>query len=89
MGKPTKEEFTQALYKAAEMRENGGDPDFVAKSLLNLNYRYENWQRVVLAAKLYLHSGQGSTEHARLVKAIQNADSLEKSNNDETTFGLE
>jgi len=77
MGKPTEEQLNQALQKAAEMREHGEDPDFMAKSLLNLNYRFGVWQKVVEATKRYLHSGQASTEHARLVSALREAERLE------------
>jgi len=77
MGKPTEEELKHALEKAAEMREHGQDPDFIAKSLLNVNYRFGVWQKVVDATKRYLHSGQGSTEHARLVSALREAERLE------------
>jgi len=77
MGKPTNEELKQALMKAAEMREHGEDPDFLAKSLLNLNYRFSIWQKVIDATKRYLHSGHGSTEHARLVSAMREAERIE------------
>ena len=77
MGKPTEEQLNQALQKAAEMREQGDDPDFLAKSLLNLNYRFGVWQKVVQATKRYLHSGQASSEHARLVSALREAEQLE------------
>lgn len=77
MGKPTEEELNHALEKAADMREHGQDPDFIAKSLLNLNYRFGVWQKVIDATKRYLHSGQGSTEHARLVSAMREAERME------------
>lgn len=77
MGKPTEEQLHQALNKAAEMREHGQDPDFIAKTLLNLNYRFSVWLKVVDATKRYLHSGQASTEHARLVSALREAERLE------------
>jgi hypothetical protein len=80
MGKPTEEELNHALAKAAEMREHGEDPDFIAKSLLNLNYRFGVWQKVVEALKRYLHSGQASTEHARLVTALREAERREAEN---------
>lgn len=77
MGKPTQEELNHALEKAADMREHGQDPDFIAKSLLNLNFRFGVWQKVVDATKRYLHSGQASTEHARLVSALREAERME------------
>lgn len=77
MGKPTDEQLKQALVKAAEMRELGDDPDFIAKSLLNLNYRFTVWQKVIDATKRYLHLGHGSNEHARLVSAMREAEQIE------------
>ena len=77
MGKPTDEQLKQALAKAAEMREHGDDPDFLAKSLLNVNYRFSVWQKVIDATKRYLHAGNGSTEHARLVSAMREAEKIE------------
>lgn len=78
MGKPSDEELKQALDRAAYMREQGEDPYFVAKSLMSLNYRYELWQHVVEATKLYLRSGNGATEHAHLIKAIEKAEQAEQ-----------
>ena len=77
MGKPTEDQLKQALAKAADMRERGEDPDFLAKSLLNLNYRFSVWQKVIDSTKRYLHSGHGSTEHARLVSAMREAERVE------------
>ncbi len=89
MGKPSDSEFKQALDKAAEMREHGTDPDFIAKSLLNLNYRFDVWQRVISATKLYLHSGLSTREHSLLIKALQEAERLDDINNDDHNFGLD
>ena len=52
MGKPIEQEFKQALQKAGLMREQGDDPDYIAKSLLNLNYRFDVWQKVISAVML-------------------------------------
>lgn len=80
MSKPSEEELKQALAKAAEMRELGEDPDFIAKSLLSLNYRFELWQKVVDAAKHYLHSGHATHEHTVLVKALREAEASDSRN---------
>lgn len=89
MSKPSEKELTQALAKAVEMRENKSDPDFLAKSLLSLNYRFEEWQKVIEATKHYLHSGHGTSEHARLVKALRVAEAIENRNaNNEPPLGL-
>jgi len=89
MGKPSDSELKQALEKAAQMREQSADPDFIAKSLLNLNYRFEIWQRVIAATKLYLHSGEGATEHSRLIRALAEAEKLEVKTDDDSDFGLD
>lgn len=78
MAKPTDAELKHALEKAADLREHGEDPDFLAKSLLSLNYRFNEWQKVIDATKRYLHAGQGSAEHARLVSAMRKAERIEE-----------
>jgi len=88
MGKPSKIELEQALIKAGEMRERSQDPDFIAKSLLSLNYRFDVWQKVVAATKLYLHSGQDATEHSRLIKTLREAEKLDDINHDDERLGL-
>mgnify|MGYP003527093519 FL=1 len=74
MGKPTATELRQALDRAIEMRESGKDPDFLAKSLLNLHYRLLKLERTAEAARRYLHAGQSATEHRALLQAIQEAE---------------
>lgn len=74
MGKPTIHELRQALDRAIQMRESGNDPDFLAKSLLNLHYRLLQAEKAVDAAKRYLHAGQSPTEHRDLLLAIQEAE---------------
>lgn len=70
MGKPTAEQLKKALAEAARMREQGDDPNFVAKSLLNLNYRFRYLERVYEAAERFLNSGLAAAQHAELLKAI-------------------
>ena len=84
MGRPTKEELKTALKHAADLREQGEDTFFLAKSLLNLNYRI----RFLAKANLYLHSGEGAHEHAELVKAIEEAEeaSLAAGQDDEDIY---
>ncbi|MDH5326367.1 MAG: hypothetical protein OEZ68_11500 [Gammaproteobacteria bacterium] len=77
MGTPTKKELETALTQAAKMREHGEDPHFMAKSLLNLNYRLKHLEQVLHNAELYLHSGQSATEHTHLVRSIAKYHSLE------------
>lgn len=78
MGKPTDEELQIALTEAARMREQGEDPHYIAKALLNLNYRIKYLEDVMRAAELYTHSGMGSTEHLKLVSAIKTYHALEQ-----------
>lgn len=72
MGKPTEQELDEALETAAQMREDDNDPHYVAKALLNLNYRMAYMEKVFHAAKLYM---RGMSEHERtmLQKAINEA----------------
>ena len=78
MGKPTEEELKIALEEAARMRESGEDPCFIAKSLLNHNYRLKHLEDVLHAAELYTRSGMGTTEHTKLVSAIKTCRDLER-----------
>ena len=78
MGKPTEDELKQALAEVSRMREQGDDPHFVAKSLLNIHYRFNLLEKVLQAAERYLHSGQAVHEHTVLVKAINDYHSKEK-----------
>ena len=71
------------------MREQGEDPDFIAKSLMSLHHRFEVWQKVVEATQHYLHSGQATSEHARLVRAMREAEALDSRNeSSEPPLGL-
>jgi len=74
MGKPTTEELEKALNHAVQLREQGEDYYFMAKSLLNLNYRIKFLEEVMDKAKLYLHSGEAAVEHGLLVNAIEEAE---------------
>jgi len=89
MGVPTSQELEQALTTAAIMREQGNDPDFIAKSLLNLNYQHHLLEKVLQLSKLYLHSGQGSHEHSLLLKAIEEAEQAATPTTDHDDFGLD
>ncbi|MDP2227961.1 MAG: hypothetical protein Q8J78_10865 [Moraxellaceae bacterium] len=81
MGKPTDTELGQAIQAAIVMRENGNDPDFVAKSLLSLNYRMQKMERLLTATKRFLHAGQSSTDHRALLQVLAAA---EKANADDS-----
>lgn len=86
MGVPTIEESAQAKAKAIEMREHGQDPDHLAKCYLHAQYRLGKAETIVKAVRQYLHSGQSSTEHTRLLQLIRK---YESSENDDVNFGLE
>ena len=73
MSKPSHEELEQALEAAKMMREEGQDPDYIAKSLLNCHYQSTYLQHVLHAAEHYINSGLGEFEHTRLIQAINNA----------------
>lgn len=77
MGTPTKEQLQMALDEASKMREHDNDPTFLAKSLLNLHFRFKHLEQVLHCAELYLHAGQSATEHTNLVRAIAKYHSLE------------
>ena len=74
MGKPTATELRQALDRAIQMRESGNDPDFLAKSLLNVHYRLLKAEKAVDLARRYLHAGQSATDHRLLMLAIQESE---------------
>ena len=78
MSKPNPQELERALEAAKEMRENGKDPDFIAKSLLNCHFQSTYLQQVLLAAQHYINSGLGEREHTRLVQAINKARDIDE-----------
>jgi len=70
MRKPTADEFQKALDEAERMREHDEDPQFIAKTLLNLQHRIGFLEKVMHAAELYLR-GEGGREHTLLLRAIE------------------
>lgn len=90
MAMPTEEELATALAEAGRMREQGDDPHFIAKALLNANYQNEQLMHVLKAAELFLRSGMAVSEHQKLRKAIENARrAIERSGAIESeSFGL-
>ena len=71
MGKPTQSELDKAIQSAAAMRESGADDKYMAKCLLNLNYRNQLLEKVLQHAELYVHGGSDPNEHKLLLKAIK------------------
>ena len=90
MGVPTEEELQTALQEAARMREQGEDPQHIAKVLLNHNYRIKQLEKVMHAAELYFRSGNASQEHTNLVRAIEAAKyaGSNSADHDELDYGL-
>ena len=90
MGKPTPDELQTALTEAARLREKGEDPLFLGKTLLNMNFRIKSLEKVYHSAALYLHSGQGATEHTRLLQAIKEYEALDyrTEGKEDDNFGL-
>lgn len=87
MGKPTDTELEHAIATAIGMRERGEDPDYLAKCLLNLNYRMQKMERLMAATKRYLHAGQSVTDHRALLQILAaaeeaNRDSVDDGNPD-------
>lgn len=83
MGRPTDAELATALQEAARMREQGQDPSFVAKSLLNHNYRLNYLLQLYHQLEHYFHAGQADSEHAKLIKM------MDKVRQEERSAGLE
>lgn len=90
MGKPTETELKEALRAAGIIRESGHDNHYLAKTIFNLHYRLHFYEIVLHAAENYLHSGGSEFEHARLVKAVEEARQvdLRTAGEEDVTFGL-
>ena len=89
MGTPNKEELNQALRCAIDMREHSEDPNFIAKSLLNHHYRLKKAEHVIDAVKLYLRTGCATTEHAKMIKALESYGNIDHDSADYSDFGLD
>lgn len=84
MGKPTEEELERAIAAAVRMRESRHDPDFMAKSLLNLNYRVQKLERLMEATRRYLRAGQSANDHRHLLQVLQVAEKASASSDDDS-----
>ncbi len=71
MGTPTAEELSTALKEAGRMREQGEDPHFIAKSLLNHHFRLRHLEHVHDAVICYMRSGTDQAEHSKLVRVLE------------------
>ncbi len=77
MSKPTDTELKHALKTAIEMKELGKDPDFLAKALLNHNYRLKYLTELLKIADRYLNHGMADHERTLLLSAINKANAAE------------
>ena len=73
--KPTQEELEMALATAKMMREQGDDPCYMAKALLNCHYQSSFLREVLQAAQEYLRAGQSESTHTRLLRAVSGSSS--------------
>lgn len=91
MSKPTKEEKEAALKMAAQMRDKKIDPFFIAKTLLNHNYRIKYLEEVLRSADRYINRGMSEQERAYLIRSIEKAKKLDSntSGKQRRNFGLE
>jgi len=90
MSKPTEEELETALKMAAQMRDKKIDPFFVAKSLLNHNYRIKYLEEILTSADRYINHGMSEQEKTHLIRKIEKAKDAESftSGQERNSFGL-
>jgi len=91
MSKPTDIELKTALIAAATMKEHDKDPFFLAKSLLNHNFRLQYYEELLKAADHYINHGQADQQRMKLIKCIEKINNMESrtANIDNEDFGLE
>jgi hypothetical protein len=91
MSKPSDTELKAALQRAIEMKERGDDPVFMAKALLNHNYRLKYLIEVLKLADRFMNHGMGDHERALLLHAINKANDAElrTAGYERKDFGLE
>ena len=91
MSKPTEIELKTSLIAAATMKEHDKDPFFIAKTLLNHNYRLRYYEDLLKAADRYINHGQAEQARMELIKCIEKVRAAEShtANDREESFGLE
>jgi len=91
MSKPSEAELKRALKHAIEMKEHGDDPDFMAKALLNHNYRLKYLTELLKIADRYMNHGMADHERSLLLRAIDKANDAEARTTgfEREDFGLE
>ena len=91
MSKPTDIELSLALQKARQMKEQGDDADFLAKTLLNHHYRLGYLEELLTAADRYMNHGMAEHERMALLRCIEKARQAEyrTAGEQHDSFGLE
>jgi len=91
MSKPTDIELKTSLVAAATMKEHNKDPFFIAKTLLNHNYRLKYYEDLLKAADRYMNHGQAEQARMELLKCIDKVKTAENriANDEVKDFGLE
>lgn len=91
MSKPTEIELKTSLVAATTMKEHDKDPFFLAKTLLNHNYRLKYYEELLRAADRYMNHGQAEHERMALLRCIEKVKTAESktANEDIEDFGLE
>ncbi|RDH82953.1 MAG: hypothetical protein DIZ80_11865 [endosymbiont of Galathealinum brachiosum] len=91
MSKPTDIELKTALVAAGTMKEHDKDPFYIAKSLLNHNFRLKYYEELLTAADRYMNHGLAEHERMKLLRCIEKIKEEETriSKSDSDSFGLE
>ena len=91
MSKPTEIELKTAIIAAETMKEHDKDPFFIAKSLLNHNYRLKYYEELLKIADHYMNHGQAEQQHMALLHCIDKIKDIEShiAKQDIESFGLE
>jgi hypothetical protein len=75
--KPSSEELKAALEEAERIRESGEDPYFIAKTLLYLQQRNNDLEKVMEHAERYIQFGLPVEEHTQLKLLLEEAKTRE------------
>lgn len=91
MSKPSNAELKTAMAAAATMKEHDDDSLYIAKTLLNHNYRLRFYEDLLKYADLYMNHGQAEHDHMELLRCIEKVKEVESLSAHESAddFGLE
>ncbi|WP_455376255.1 hypothetical protein [Kaarinaea lacus] len=86
----TGEELHSAVERAELLREQDKDPQFIAKTILNLNHLVKHLEAVQKATERYFHTGMSEREQLILESAIKKYRSIDRSRADVdiSSFGV-